>query len=80
MDNAFIERLWRSMRHERIYLHAFETGSDLRSGLAKRIGSYNTDPSHSGLDGRTPGETYRMIEATPLAGQAPATARSEQAA
>ena len=33
MDNVFIERLWRSLKHECVYLHAFETGSELRAGL-----------------------------------------------
>ncbi len=33
MDNVFIERLWRSLKYECIYLHAFETGSELRAGL-----------------------------------------------
>ena len=33
MDNVFFECLWRSSKHERVYLHAFETGSDLRAGL-----------------------------------------------
>ena len=35
MDNVFIERLWRSLKYECIYLHAFETGSKLRAGLAR---------------------------------------------
>ena len=35
MDNVFIERLWRSLKYECVYLHAFETGSELRAGLAK---------------------------------------------
>jgi putative transposase len=37
MDNVFIERLWRSVKYECVYLHAFETGSELRAGL--RAGS-----------------------------------------
>src|SRR5580698_6993333 len=36
MDNVFIERLWRSLKYECMYLHAFETGSELRSGLLLR--------------------------------------------
>ena len=51
MDNVFIERLWRSMKYECIYLHAFETGSELRAGLARWIGYYNADRPHSGLGG-----------------------------
>jgi putative transposase len=37
MDNVFIERLWRSLKYECIYLHAFETGSEARAGLSKWI-------------------------------------------
>jgi len=37
MDNVFIERLWRSLKYECVYLHAFETGSELRTGLARWI-------------------------------------------
>jgi len=40
MDNVFIERLWRSLKYECVYLHAFETGSELRTGLASWIGYY----------------------------------------
>ncbi|MDR6709257.1 putative transposase [Novosphingobium sp. 1748] len=41
MDNVFIERLWRSVKYECVYLHAFETGSELRAGLARRFTYYN---------------------------------------
>ncbi len=60
MDNVFIERLWRSLKYECIYLHAFETGSELRAGLAKWIGYYNTRRPHSTLAGRTPDEAYEV--------------------
>ena len=80
MDNVFIERLWRSMKYECVYLHTFETGSELRAGLAKWIGYYNADRPHSGLGGRTPDEAYHRIEPTPLPGRAPATASSKLAA
>jgi putative transposase len=42
MDNVFIERLWRSLKYECIYLNAFETGSEVRAGLARWIDYYNT--------------------------------------
>lgn len=80
MDNVFIERLWRSMKYECVYLHAFETGSELRAGLARWVSYYNADRPHSGLGGRTPDEAYHMIEPTPLPGLAPATASSRLAA
>ncbi len=58
MDNVFIERLWRSLKYERTCLHAFETGSELRAGLSRRIGHHNARPPHSTLAGRTPDEAY----------------------
>ena len=54
----FIERLWRSLKYECVYLHAFETGSELRAGLAYWIGYYNARRPHSTLAGRTPDEAY----------------------
>jgi len=58
MDNVFIERLWRSLKYECIYIHAFETGSALRAGLREWIGYYNARRPHSALAGRTPDEAY----------------------
>ena len=58
MDNVFIERLWRSLKYECIYLHAFETGSALRAGLRDWIDYYNARRPHSTLAGRTPDEAY----------------------
>ncbi len=58
MDNVFIERLWRSLKYECFYLHAFETGSELRAGLARWIGYDNARRPHSTLAGRTPDEAY----------------------
>jgi putative transposase len=63
MDNVFIERLWRSLKYECIYLHAFETGSELRVGLTWWIGYYNVRRPHSALGGLTPDEAYATIEA-----------------
>jgi putative transposase len=59
MDNVFIERLWRSLKYECVYLHAYETGSELRAGLVWWIGLYNGRRPHSALAGRTPAEFYR---------------------
>jgi putative transposase len=58
MDNVFIERLWRSLKYECVYLHAFETGSELRAGLTRWIGYYNAHRPHSALGGLTPDEAY----------------------
>jgi putative transposase len=64
MDNVFIERLWRSLKYECIYLHAFETGSELRAGLSHWIGYYNARRPHSKLAGRTPDEAYKVTKMT----------------
>jgi putative transposase len=58
MDNVFIERLWRSVKYECVYLHAFETGSELRAGLTRWFTYYNHHRPHSALAGRTPAEAY----------------------
>ena len=62
MDNVFIERLWRSLKYECVYLHAFETGSELRAGLARWFSYYNGRRPHSSLSGLTPDEAYAAIE------------------
>jgi putative transposase len=49
MDNVFIERLWCSLKYECIYLHAFETGSELRDGLTSWIGYYNAQDGTTSL-------------------------------
>ena len=67
MDNVFIERLWRSLKYECVYLHSFETGSELRAGLAKWIGYYNTRRPHSTLAGSTPDEAYEARVSEKLA-------------
>ena len=51
MDNVFIERLWRSLKYECIYLHAFETGSETHSGIGRWVTYYNGSRPHSALGG-----------------------------
>jgi putative transposase len=67
LDNVFIERLWRSLKYECVYLHAFETGSELRAGLARWVGYYDAGRPHSALAGRTPDEAYGANEMEALA-------------
>jgi len=62
MDNVFIERLWRSLKYECVFLNAFETGSEARTGIGRWIGYYNADRPHSTFGGRTPDEVYAMQE------------------
>ena len=58
MDNVFIERLWRSLKYECVYLHAFETASETRAGIGRWIAFYNRERPHSTFDGQTPDEVY----------------------
>lgn len=58
MDNVFIERLWCNLKYECVSLHAFETGSELRAGLARWIGYYDARRPHSTLARHTPDEVY----------------------
>ena len=67
MDNVFIERLWRSLKYECVYLHAFETGSEARAGIGKWVTYYNTERPHSALGGRTPLEAHVGDEGIGLA-------------
>ena len=63
MDNVMIERLWRSLKYECVYLQAFETGTEARVGVGSWIDYYNTRRPHSALDGQTPEETYDGLTA-----------------
>ena len=60
MDNVFIERLWRRLKYECVFLNAFETGSEARSGIGRWIGYYNAARPHSSFGGRTPDEVYAI--------------------
>jgi putative transposase len=59
MDNVMIERLWRSLKYECVYLRELETGSELRQALAWWIDFYNTRRPHKAFDGRKPMEIYQ---------------------
>lgn len=60
-DNIFVERLWWTLKHQYIYLHAFDTGKALRQGLGEWLQYYNHDRGHSALDDRTPDEVYHDL-------------------
>ena len=57
-DNVFVERLWRSIKYEEVYLHAYESVSEAKAGIARYIGFYNSRRPHSSLDKSTPEEFY----------------------
>ena len=58
MDNIFIERLWRSLKYEAVYLHELTDGFVAEGVIAEWIGFYNTERPHSALAGQTPAEAY----------------------
>jgi putative transposase len=58
MDNIFIERLWRSLKYEAVYLHELSDGFEAERVIAEWIGFYNTERPHSALGGQTPAEAY----------------------
>jgi len=57
-DNRMIERLWRSLKYECVYLNAFETGSEMRVGIGKWLTYYNVERPHSTHGILTPDEAY----------------------
>ena len=58
IDNVFIERLWRSVKYEEVYLRAYANGTEARASLGRYFRVYNTIRSHQSLDYRTPDEVY----------------------
>ncbi|WP_419161470.1 IS3 family transposase [Candidatus Palauibacter sp.] len=62
LDNIFIERLWRSLKYEAVYLHELRDGLDAERIIGSWFDFYNEVRPHSSLGGRTPGEAYRNGE------------------
>ncbi|MDG1969533.1 MAG: IS3 family transposase [Paracoccaceae bacterium] len=58
LDNIFVEQLWRSLKYECVYLHAWETGSEAKAGVGKWIEFYNRKRPHSALGGKPPAVLY----------------------
>jgi putative transposase len=57
-DNVFVERLWRSVKCEEVYLHAYDCVNDAKRSLEKYFWLYNRERQHSSLDDKTPDEFY----------------------
>ena len=57
-DNVFVERLWRSVKYEEVYLHAYDSVSAARAGIGRYLDLYNRRRPHSSLDDRTPDQAY----------------------
>ena len=70
MDNVFIERLWRSLKHEDIYLKGYADGRDARAGIGEWIAFYNVHRPHQALGNRTPMAVWREGVTSALNGTA----------
>jgi putative transposase len=57
-DNVFVERLWRSVKYEEVYLRAYDSVGEARASLGRYLGFYNGKRPHSSLDARTPDHAY----------------------
>ena len=57
-DNIFVERFWRSIKYEEIYLHAYDSVAQAKAGIARYIEFFNAARPHSSLDTKTPDEFY----------------------
>jgi putative transposase len=57
-DNVFVERLWKSIKYEEVYLHAYETVRGAHQGLERYLTFYNQTRPHRALDGKTPDQVY----------------------
>ena len=60
-DNIFVERLWRTVKYEEVYLKAYQDGRDARIGIREYFRFYNTERPHQALGYRTPAEVFASI-------------------
>jgi putative transposase len=66
-DNFFVERLWRSVKYEEVYLRAYESVREARTSIGRYLAFYNAGRPHSSLDARTPDEAYFGLKETAMA-------------
>ncbi len=66
IDNVFIERLWRSVKYEEVYLREYRNGTEARSALTRYFSTYNAVRLHQCLEYRTPDEVYFGVVAATL--------------
>ena len=59
-DNVFVERLWRSVKYEEVYLKAYDNVGEARASIGRYLHFYNGRRPHSSLDGTTPDKAYFM--------------------
>ena len=80
MDNVFIERLWRTLKYESVYLHELETGSQARKVIGTWVSRYNDERPHSSLGDKTPTEAYFYLELGSSLDSCPGMSRQDHAA
>jgi putative transposase len=66
-DNVFVERLWRTLKYEEVYLHAYDTVSAARTGIDHYLTLYNSRRPHSSLADQTPDQAYFLPLSLPVA-------------
>ena len=59
MDNIFVERLWRSLKYEEVYLNAYATVAEAKTGIGAWLSFYNEERQHQSLGSRTPRQIYQ---------------------
>ena len=59
MDNIFVERLWRSLKYEEVYLKDYESVTEARAGIERYFRFYNEERLHQSLEYRTPAAIYQ---------------------
>jgi len=59
LDNVFVERLWRSLKYEEVYLHAYDDVAEARTGIGRYLAFYNDERAHQALGYQTPAAFYR---------------------
>jgi putative transposase len=69
-DNIFVERLWRSVKYEEVYLHDYTSVSEARTGLGRYFTFYNDERLHESLDYKTPQDVYCQSLKQPMVGRA----------
>ena len=64
LDNIIVERLWRSIKYEEVYLKACKDGTEAKQGIGAYLDFYNRERPHQALGYRTPQETYQVDQPT----------------
>ena len=64
LDNVFVERLWRSVKYEEVYLHAYDCVAEAHAGIGRYLGFYNDERPHQALGYQTPSAFYRGLTRT----------------